>query len=247
MQLKQVLTAVLITGLTAMNATADPDPALGASATAAAAKFFGTPTEYPFVAPPPRTMRQTLWEDFDDLPLWAQRGRIFYMHDATDLNRLKQIKAIGGLAHTGPIRDLKPENLQYIRDNDIPLVLRLDGQYFWGRDYTQQMEAIRGGGWAAYHSTVPNTRWYEKFPLSLAATKVLRDGQPMIEYYGSAWVQRRDISYVHPVAMQMRAGFLRECVLGEMIFGIPLDLKCGGYASDSGNFSYQRVLGTVLW
>ncbi|MFQ5810228.1 MAG: hypothetical protein ACE5JM_11470, partial [Armatimonadota bacterium] len=65
----------------------------------------------------------------------------------------------------------------------------------------------------------------------LSATKVRRDGELLVEYYGSNWVQRRDLSYVHPASIQMRDAFLRECVLGEQVFDTPLDLQCGGCAS----------------
>jgi len=47
------------------------------------------------------------------------------------------------------------------------------------------------------------------------ATRIRRDGELNQAYYGSAWVPRRDISYVHPASIQMRDAFLRECVLGE--------------------------------
>ena len=187
--------------------------------------------EYPFVQAPERTMRTALWQNYDELPAWCQRGNIRYFSGAHNQKRVDQIAELEGIGHCGPIRVLTPEHMKEMKRKNVPLIIRLDGQFFWGRNYTQINETSRPGGWAAYHVTVPNTRWFSKFPRSLSATKVLRDGELLIEYYGSNWVQRRDVSYVNPVSIQMRDAFLRECVLGEQVFDYPLDIKTGGHAS----------------
>jgi len=200
--------------------------------------------DYPFFPKPENTLHKELWEDFKDIPVWGQRGHLVYCSGGSfgkafgkfaenkeDFDKGKQAGV--SLVHVGPIkkRYLTREIVDYLHEIGLPLVLRLDGQYFWGRNYNELMSSLRFGGWDTYHNTVPNNDWYRKFPPSLAATRVLRDGQPIIEYYGSKWVQRRDLSYMHPVSIQMRDGFLRECVLGEQVFDRPLDLEAGGKVS----------------
>lgn len=200
--------------------------------------------DYPFFPKRPNTLHKELWRDFKDVPVWGQRGHLVYCSSRSFGNAFSKFtehkmdfdkgKEAGvSLVHVGPIKNpyLKREIVDYLHGIGLPLVLRLDGQFFWGRNYNELMSSLRPGGWDTYHNTVPNNDWYRKFPPSLAATRVLRDGQPMIEYYGSKWVQRRDLSYMHPVSIQMRDAFLRECVLGEQVFDRPLDLDAGGKVS----------------
>ena len=188
--------------------------------------------DYPFIKAPERQLRTQLWQNFDELPDWAQRGRMRYLEcDGKMPEKLKTAVDMRAVAHVGPIRSLTEADLKMLDDNKVPLVIRLDGQYFWGRDYPQMMEILRPGGWSVYHVTVPNTMWHTKFPPSLSATKLRRDGELYIGYYINPWTQRRDLSYVHPVGLQMRDAFLRECVVGEQVFDIPLDLIVGGRVS----------------
>jgi len=194
-----------------------------------------TAGQYPFAEPQSVKPHEQLWQVFEDLPSWCQRGRLVYTSGKDRLRGPHSVRALkdkgADLLHIGAIRRLTADHMRQLKDGGLPLVLRLDGQFFWGDRQMDLMESIRPGGWANYHNTVPNSDWYRKFPLSLAATKVLRDGQLMREYYGSAWVQRRDINYIHPAVIQMRDAFLRECVLGEQVFDRPVGLACGGHAS----------------
>ena len=200
--------------------------------------------DYPFFTKPENTLHKRLWQNFDEVPEWGQRGHTVYRSSGgfrgafgksgEHREEFKKGKEAGtSLVHVGPIKKgfLSREVVDYLHEIELPLVLRLDGQYFWGRNYNELMSDLRPGGWDTYHNTVPNNDWFRKFPPSLAAVRVLRDGQPMIEYFGSKWVQRRDLSYMHPVSIQMRDAFLRECVLGEQVFDRELDLEAGGKVS----------------
>lgn len=194
--------------------------------------------DYPFFKKPEPTIHRTLWQDYPDIPEWGQRGRLVYKSDvfadtpAAFESTVARLKAEGvSLIHYGIIKHVTPDMVATFDKVGMPLIIRLDGQYFWGRNYNEMMSVLRPGGWDSFHNTVPNNDWYRKFPPSLAATRVMRDGQPVIEYYGSLWVQRRDLAYMHPVSIQMRDAFLRECILGEQMFDRPIDLAVGGHVS----------------
>ncbi|HNQ35453.1 MAG TPA: hypothetical protein PKN80_05235, partial [bacterium] len=223
--LPALVAGILLTGSGVMGKTAEAQTA----PTTARIRAW---QEYPFVKPPAAGVHRQLWEDFTDLPEWCQRGRIVYGAEQTSIEAAKRIKENGaGLLHVGPIRALSAEQVKTYEEIGLPLVLRLDGQMFWGDRHNELMETLRPGGWAVYHSTVPNNDWFRKFPASLSAAKFMRDGQPMWEYYGSNWVMRRDINYIHPAAIQMRDAFLRECLLGEQVFDRPIGLAAAGHAS----------------
>jgi len=185
--------------------------------------------DYPFCRKPSWTLHQELWQDFNDLPLWGQRGRIVYISPSrTELHDIQALKDSGaGIIHIGAIKRITPDLTGRLKELDLPLVIRLEGQFFFGRDYTQLMARLRPGGWVSGHVYNANMRWYEKYAPSLAATKILRDGQPIIEYQGSPLAQRRDLSYMHPASIQMRQAYLRETLLGEQVFDRPVDLACG--------------------
>ena len=173
-----------------------------------------------------------LWTEDRDLPEWAQRGAIVYRTAPPLKADGSDMPAIGppGIFHVGPIKAITTSTATAVRDRGAHTIIRLEGQFFFGDRDMLKTAVRRPGGWESWHIYEPNIGWYEKFPAALAGTRVLRDGQLIREYYGDPLVQRRDLSYLHPVGRQIRKAYLREVLLGRPIFDRPMDLICGRMA-----------------
>lgn len=201
--------------------------------------------DYPFFEKPPDTLHKQLWQDFSDLPEWAQRGRIVYKHQsefgyarsgtpeevAEFREKATKWRAAGVSLvhqHNPPHRSLK---VAEACDRFGPgLITRLDGKHFFGNGDVWRVSKARGGISPAT-AFVPNHDWYRKFPPSLAANAVMRDGQLAFEYYAHRATQRRTTNLMHPITIQLRDAFLRESLLGEQVFDLPLKEGTGGHFS----------------
>ena len=202
--------------------------------------------DYPFVEKPADTLHKELWRNFDERPEWAQRGRLVYKH----LSGFGKLRPDAGPEQIAACREKAAkwvaDGVSLIHKHYPPhppigqaeacvefglnLVTRLDGKHFFGNDDIWRVSVSRGGV-SPTTAFVPNHDWYRKFPQSLAANAVLRDGQLSFEYYGQKATQRRTANYMHPATIQLRDAFLRESLLGEQIFDIPLEPGTGGFFS----------------
>jgi len=186
--------------------------------------------EYPFFDKPAWTLHKTLWRDFDNPPPWAQRGSIIYAMPMWYWKEqsFEKIGASGyNVIHLGQT-GTRDDRHSRVKQAKLPLVIRLDGRFFWGRNYLELFQTFWSGA-SAWHNYPPNVEWYRKFPPSLLATRMRRDGELMIEYSGSL-SQRRDLNVIHPVSIQMRDAFMRECLLDEQVFDLPLARPAFGLA-----------------
>ena len=94
--------------------------------------------EYPFVEKPEWTLHDRLWRDFDNLPSWARRGGAVYAYNSF-VRRMsgEQLKAAGyNFVH---IHSADIERIRDIRDAGLPFILRIDGQFFYGRRYMDNL------------------------------------------------------------------------------------------------------------
>jgi len=107
-------------------------------------------------------------------------------------------------------------------------ITRLDGKHFFGNNDVWRVSRERGGISPAT-GFVPNHDWYRKFPQSLAANLILRDGTLSFEYWGHKATQRRTTNFMHPITIQLRDAFLRESLLGEQVFDNTLEPGTGGH------------------
>jgi len=186
--------------------------------------------EYPFFPRPPWSLHERLWEDFADRPAWTHRGNVRYAmphwYWPDDGKNYEAMRETGfNVVHLGQT-GARDDRHRRVKRAGLPVVARLDGRFFWGRDY-MDLFGTYWHGMASWHNYPPNVQWYRKFPPSLWATRRRRDGELIIEYAGSL-SQRRDLSVVHPVSIQMRDAFLRECLLAEQVFDLPLDRPAFG-------------------
>lgn len=214
--------------------------------------------DYPFVAAPPQDQHHELWRNFDELPQGIQRGRLIYGHarqfdleglfyghkgtqpddDATlDESRRRQMQQLARsiknsgvtVLHLHGPNAFSAEIAKILADEGLILTARVDGKHYFGNYDIWRIHDTRGGI-STVSGLMPNHDWWRKFPPVMAANVIMRDGNLAFEYYGSA-TQRRTLNYIHPISLQVRDALLRELLLGEQVFDLPIrrEVRIGGH------------------
>lgn len=185
------------------------------------------------------------WIDYKDMPLWMQRGGGNYIisYHARYLGgahkwdekisaweeRLSKAKNIGYNAlYWGAIRSL-PKDLCLLMDKyNIAFIARIEGMMYFENDHLDMMEKIRPGGWAEWHNWPLNTNWWGKFPQSMMGVNIRRDGTPLIEYYGSKYVERTAGCIDNPYFLKQRELYIKGICSGKRVFPDEPVPECSG-------------------
>jgi len=141
-------------------------------------------------------------EEADELPDWAQRGRIIFTRlDDTDLPpECKDWRPVIHL-HGARASGARVAMRKALR---IPTSLRLEATMFFGDDRAvKKIKQRAPHGWRE-HSWYWQYNWWIRDPLFLQAALIKRDGARMIEYWGNSMTEREAGNPLHPLMRRMR-------------------------------------------
>lgn len=145
------------------------------------------------------------WEErANDLPAWAQRGRIIFLrHDGNQtppaFDRWQPVLHLHGArnVNAAAVADRKARH--------VPMSLRLEATMFFGDDRAVRKVAARAFyGWTE-HTWYWQYNWWVRDPGFRQAVLIKRDGQPMIEYWGNSMTEREAGNPLHPLLRRMRS------------------------------------------
>jgi hypothetical protein len=147
---------------------------------------------------------QARWaEQEDELPAWAQRGRIMFLR-WDDKPLLPEFKDWRPIIHLHGARN--PGSLVAERAKlHIPTSLRIEAEMFFGDDRgVKKSVALLGGQGSREHTWYWQYNWWVRDPAFHDAALLKRDGQPMIEYWHNRYSERETGNPLNPLLRRMR-------------------------------------------
>jgi len=145
------------------------------------------------------------WEtQADELPDWAQRGRMIHIRTGGDLRpeyaQWRPVLHFHGAAYSAP------DTIAERKKHRIPTSVRMEAVMFFGTDEILQRIAEKYGQPVAHveHTWYWQHSWFLRDPKFRQAALRRRDGEMMIEYYGNAITERKMGNPLSPMLHRMR-------------------------------------------